>query len=109
MLLGKRTATLIRYWTTCSRCIDVRTIRTCLGRSTIVRWPGGCCWSYGSGSDDFERAMLKKLKEKYDPELGMGDRMFNDLALSRDVLREYRSRFSQTVTLSDISIWDIYF
>ena len=52
--------------------------------------------------------MLTRHSE-YDPELGMGDRMFNDLALSRDVLREYRSRFSQTVTLSDISIWDIYF
>ncbi|KIM50910.1 hypothetical protein SCLCIDRAFT_12255 [Scleroderma citrinum Foug A] len=45
-----------------------------------------------SASDDFERAMLKKLKEQYDPEFGMGDHMFNDLALSRDVLREYRSR-----------------
>ncbi|GBE81488.1 hypothetical protein SCP_0312170 [Sparassis crispa] len=42
-----------------------------------------------SASDDFEKAMLKKLKENYDPEFGMGDRMFNDLALSRDSMREY--------------------
>ncbi|KAL4069083.1 Cullin family-domain-containing protein [Scleroderma citrinum] len=45
-----------------------------------------------SASDDFEKAMLKKLKEMYDPEFGMGDHMFNDLALSRDILREYRNR-----------------
>ncbi|KAI0785913.1 Cullin family-domain-containing protein [Abortiporus biennis] len=42
-----------------------------------------------SASDDFEKAMLKKLKELYDPEFSMGDHMFNDLALSRDTMREY--------------------
>ncbi|KAH9920321.1 Cullin-4B [Fomitopsis serialis] len=41
-----------------------------------------------SASDDFEKAMLKKLKERYDPEFGMGDHMFNDLALSRDLMRD---------------------
>ncbi|PCH33173.1 Cullin-domain-containing protein [Wolfiporia cocos MD-104 SS10] len=42
-----------------------------------------------SASDDFEKRMLKKLKEEYDPEFGMGDQMFTDLALSRDIMREY--------------------
>jgi len=45
-----------------------------------------------SASDDFEKAMLKKLKEQYDPEFGMGDHMFNDLALSRDMMQEYLSK-----------------
>ncbi|KAF8907718.1 Cullin-4B [Gymnopilus junonius] len=35
-----------------------------------------------SASDDFEKAMLKRLKENYDPEFGMGEDMFKDL-LSR--------------------------
>ncbi|KAI0041999.1 Cullin-domain-containing protein [Auriscalpium vulgare] len=45
-----------------------------------------------SASDDFEKAILKKLKEQYDPEFSMGDHMFNDLALSRDVMTEYNGR-----------------
>lgn len=62
-----------------------------------------------SASDDFEKAMLKRLKEseyplevcitkqadplvEYDPEFGMGDHMFNDLALSRDLMREYNAQ-----------------
>ncbi|KAG5641761.1 hypothetical protein DXG03_004273 [Asterophora parasitica] len=45
-----------------------------------------------SASDDFEAAMLKKLKEKYDPEFGMGEDMFKDLALSREAMREYHSK-----------------
>ncbi|KAF8060763.1 Cullin family-domain-containing protein [Lyophyllum atratum] len=45
-----------------------------------------------SASDDFEAAMLKKLKEEYDPEFGMGEDMFKDLALSRESIREYHSR-----------------
>ncbi|KAI0059900.1 Cullin-4B [Artomyces pyxidatus] len=45
-----------------------------------------------SASDDFEKAILKKLKEQYDPEFSMGDHMFNDLALSRDSMREYHAR-----------------
>ncbi|KZT09051.1 Cullin-4B [Laetiporus sulphureus 93-53] len=49
-----------------------------------------------SASDDFEKAMLKKLQEQYDPEFGMGDKMFSDLMLSRDLMGEYheqRARF----------------
>ncbi|KAH9963578.1 Cullin-4B [Russula dissimulans] len=45
-----------------------------------------------SASDDAEKAMLKKLKEEYDPEFGMGDHMFRDLALSRDSMAEYHER-----------------
>ncbi|KAG6909083.1 hypothetical protein DXG01_002064 [Tephrocybe rancida] len=45
-----------------------------------------------SASDDFEVAMLKKLKEQYDPEFGMGEDMFKDLALSREAMREYHSK-----------------
>ncbi|KJA20855.1 hypothetical protein HYPSUDRAFT_203447 [Hypholoma sublateritium FD-334 SS-4] len=45
-----------------------------------------------SASDDFERAVLKKLKEKYDPEFGMGEEMFKDLALSRESITEYHSK-----------------
>ncbi|KAH8999781.1 Cullin-4B [Lactarius akahatsu] len=45
-----------------------------------------------SASDDTEKAMLKKLKEDYDPEFGMGDHMFRDLALSRDSMAEYHKR-----------------
>ncbi|KAI9451539.1 Cullin-4B [Russula earlei] len=45
-----------------------------------------------SASDDAEKAMLKKLKEEYDPEFGMGDHMFRDLALSRDTMEEYHKR-----------------
>ncbi len=62
-----------------------------------------------SASDDAEKAMLKKLKEgaypstcalfcdlnereDYDPEFGMGDHMFRDLALSRDSMAEYHKR-----------------
>ncbi|KAL1738064.1 hypothetical protein HDZ31DRAFT_78664, partial [Schizophyllum fasciatum] len=42
-----------------------------------------------SASDDFEIAMLKKLKAEYDPEFGMGEEMFKDLALSRDMIRDF--------------------
>ncbi|KAH8992167.1 hypothetical protein EDB83DRAFT_2683263 [Lactarius deliciosus] len=45
-----------------------------------------------SASDDTEKAMLKKLKEDYDPEFGMGDHMFRDLVLSRDSMAEYHKR-----------------
>ncbi|KAG6890869.1 hypothetical protein C0992_012005 [Termitomyces sp. T32_za158] len=45
-----------------------------------------------SASDDFEAAMLKKLKEQYDPEFGMGEDMFKDLALSREFVKEYHSK-----------------
>ncbi|KAI0735750.1 Cullin-domain-containing protein [Earliella scabrosa] len=42
-----------------------------------------------SASDDFEKAVLKKLKEQYDPEFGMGDHMFNDLSVSRELMNEF--------------------
>ncbi|KAI6137208.1 Cullin family-domain-containing protein [Pisolithus sp. B1] len=57
-----------------------------------------------SASDDFEKAMLKKLKEKYDPEFGMGDHMFNDLALSRDLLHEYRGRLAEGSRQRNLSV-----
>ncbi|KAG2753458.1 Cullin-domain-containing protein [Suillus brevipes Sb2] len=57
-----------------------------------------------SASDDFEKAMLKKLKEKYDPEFGMGDHMFNDLALSRDIMREYHARITGGSTAQKLSV-----
>lgn len=65
-----------------------------------------------SASDDFEKGMLKKFKERefvmlfvlhiwilvaditrieYDPEFGMGDHMFTDLALSRDTMKAFLS------------------
>ncbi|KAG1814325.1 Cullin family-domain-containing protein [Suillus subaureus] len=57
-----------------------------------------------SASDDFEKAMLKKLKEKYDPEFGMGDHMFNDLALSRDIMREYHTRIRHDSSAQKLSV-----
>ncbi|KAH8111451.1 Cullin-domain-containing protein [Phellopilus nigrolimitatus] len=45
-----------------------------------------------SASDDFEKSVLKKLKDHYDPEFGMGNDMFRDLALSRDFLGEFHER-----------------
>ncbi|KAL1719508.1 Cullin [Schizophyllum commune] len=45
-----------------------------------------------SASDDFEIAMLKKLKEHYDPEFGMGEEMFKDLALSRDMMHDFHDK-----------------
>ncbi|GJE92100.1 cullin-domain-containing protein [Phanerochaete sordida] len=53
-----------------------------------------------SASDDHEKAMLRKLKEEYDPEFGMGDHMFTDLALSRDLTAEYRARKGGDAKLS---------
>jgi len=76
-----------------------------------------------SASDDFEKAMLKKFKESmwcdrvpffvfalivvfadYDPEFGMGDHMFNDLALSRDIMREYHSRIAGDSPAQQLSV-----
>ena len=45
-----------------------------------------------SASDDFERTVLKKLKDNYDPEFNMGDPMFRDLALSRDLIQDFNER-----------------
>lgn len=64
-----------------------------------------------SASDDFEKTILKKMKERkcvvsflendyllyaeYDPEFGMGEEMFKDLALSRDSMSEYHSKLPE--------------
>jgi cullin 4 len=66
-----------------------------------------------TASDDFEIAMLKKLKHgslglvcflccllaelvlDYDPQFGMGEDMFKDLALSREAVREYHSKLPE--------------
>ncbi|RXW22215.1 hypothetical protein EST38_g3647 [Candolleomyces aberdarensis] len=45
-----------------------------------------------SASDDVEAAMLKKLKEKYDPEFGIGEDMFKDLTLSKEMMKDYHAR-----------------
>ena len=61
-----------------------------------------------TASDDFEKGMLKKLKESefsflflfffgligldYDPEFGKGEEMFKDLELSREMMRDYHLR-----------------
>ncbi|KAF9527911.1 Cullin family-domain-containing protein [Crepidotus variabilis] len=45
-----------------------------------------------SASDDFEKAILKKLKEEYDPEFGLGEEMFKDIALSREAMNTYHAR-----------------
>ncbi|KAI0033636.1 Cullin [Vararia minispora EC-137] len=65
-----------------------------------------------SASDDFEKAVLKKLKEQYDPEFSMGDQMFSDLMLSRDMMREYHDRhqegsnaFKLNVMILQQSVW----
>ncbi|KAH9850620.1 Cullin-domain-containing protein [Lenzites betulinus] len=42
-----------------------------------------------SASDDFERAVLKKLRDQYDSEFGTSDGMFTDLALSRDLMNDF--------------------
>ncbi|KII86249.1 hypothetical protein PLICRDRAFT_55976 [Plicaturopsis crispa FD-325 SS-3] len=49
-----------------------------------------------SASDDAEKAMLQRLKEQYDPDFGMGDNMFKDLALSRGYMEKYRDADPQT-------------
>lgn len=53
-----------------------------------------------SASDDFEKSVLKTLKEHYDPEFSMGDHMFRDLALSRDLIREFQERESRNASES---------
>ncbi|TRM66353.1 Cullin [Schizophyllum amplum] len=45
-----------------------------------------------SASDDFEIAMLKKLQNNYDPEFGMGEEMFKDLALSREMMNKFNEK-----------------
>ncbi|KAI9566965.1 Cullin family-domain-containing protein [Boletus coccyginus] len=57
-----------------------------------------------SASDDFEKGVLRILKERYDPEFGQGDHMFNDLALSREVLREFHNRIPETSSARKLSV-----
>ncbi|KAJ6519453.1 Cullin-4B [Mycena sanguinolenta] len=45
-----------------------------------------------SASQDFESAVLKKLKDQYDPEFSLGEEMFNDLTLSRELMAEYSNK-----------------
>ncbi|KAI1789168.1 Cullin-4B [Ganoderma leucocontextum] len=52
-----------------------------------------------SASDDFEKSVLKRLKEQYDPDFGNGDKMFNDLSLSRDLM----GRFYEELRLDEAS------
>ncbi|KAF7969734.1 hypothetical protein HWV62_26086 [Athelia sp. TMB] len=47
-----------------------------------------------SADHDWEKAMVRKLKEQYDPEFGTGEHMFKDLALSRDTLAEFHNQAS---------------
>jgi cullin-4 len=45
-----------------------------------------------SASIDFEKSMLKKMKEQYDPEFGMATDMFKDLTLSREMMKEHHDK-----------------
>ncbi|KZT24381.1 Cullin-4B [Neolentinus lepideus HHB14362 ss-1] len=65
-----------------------------------------------SASDDFEKAVLKKLKEQFDPEFETGDDMFKDLALSKDMLIEFHEKLPEdspahklSVTVLQQSVW----
>ena len=40
----------------------------------------------------------------YDPEFGMSDHMFNDLALLRDIMREYHSRIASDSSTQQLSV-----
>ncbi|TFY64269.1 hypothetical protein EVG20_g6008 [Dentipellis fragilis] len=57
-----------------------------------------------SASDDFEKAMLKKLKEQYDPDFSMGDQMFTDLALSRESMREYHGKLPKDSPAHNLNV-----
>ncbi|KAA1475398.1 Cullin-4B [Dentipellis sp. KUC8613] len=57
-----------------------------------------------SASDDFEKAMLKKLKEQYDPDFSMGDQMFTDLALSREAMREYHGKLPKDSPAQNLNV-----
>ncbi|KAK0231999.1 Cullin-4B [Armillaria nabsnona] len=48
-----------------------------------------------SASDDVEKQMLKKLQDHYDPEFGQAEKMFKDLALSRDLVEEFHRKHNQ--------------
>ncbi|KZP32792.1 hypothetical protein FIBSPDRAFT_882127 [Athelia psychrophila] len=57
-----------------------------------------------SASDDWEKGMVRKLKEQYDPEFGTGEHMFKDLALSRDTLSEFRKHASETPGVEKVGV-----
>lgn len=106
---------------------DKDVFRTFYHRSLAKRLLQG-----SSASDDFEAAMLKKLKERewfyvlstfpsqrlksplaeYDPDFGMGESMFKDLNVSKDLMRAYHetlkpdsSALKLTVTVLQHSGW----
>jgi len=47
-----------------------------------------------SASDALEERVINRLRDGYDPEFGKGNDMFKDIALSRDLLAEYRAQAS---------------
>ncbi|TDL22313.1 Cullin-domain-containing protein [Rickenella mellea] len=51
-----------------------------------------------SASDDFEKAVLKKLQIEFDREFEKGEEMFKDLMLSRDKLAKFHLHNSGNVT-----------
>ncbi|KAK7469322.1 hypothetical protein VKT23_003803 [Stygiomarasmius scandens] len=48
-----------------------------------------------SASWDVEKAMVRMLKERYDPDFDLGESMFRDLSLSDDLMREYDHKLKQ--------------
>ncbi|KAG8962287.1 hypothetical protein FRC03_004399 [Tulasnella sp. 419] len=49
-----------------------------------------------SASDDFEKEVIRRLKEGYDPEFGKGEEKFKDLALSKDLMEEYKHQLARS-------------
>jgi len=47
-----------------------------------------------SASDALEERVINRLRDGYDPEFGKGNDMFKDIALSQDLLDEYRTKSS---------------
>lgn len=45
-----------------------------------------------SASIDFEKSMLKNMKDNYDPEIGMATDMFKDLTLSHELMNEHQGK-----------------
>ncbi|KAJ7630579.1 Cullin family-domain-containing protein [Roridomyces roridus] len=56
-----------------------------------------------SASHDFEANILKKLKDKYDPEFSMGEEMFTDLRLSRETMTGYYDQLDKHVEQKKLS------
>ncbi|KAG6844878.1 hypothetical protein H0H87_002823 [Tephrocybe sp. NHM501043] len=57
-----------------------------------------------SASDEVEASMLKKLREQYDPDFGMGEDMFKDLQLSRDAMRDYHMKLDSNSSGHKLSV-----